>query len=142
MNTLFHALGLKAEIMKAIEALGFEEPSLLSAQLGLGVGDFLDRVLEALPPPEVESPSEVAHACGALRIDAFMPLAGFRERVDQIIELMHLCPTAPGVERIFVPGEIEHETERRRTMEGIPINAELQQELRALGDELDQRPPF
>jgi GTP-binding protein len=38
--------------------LGFEEPSLLSAQHGLGVGDFLDRVLEALPPPEVESPSE------------------------------------------------------------------------------------
>ena len=38
--------------------LGFEEPSLLSAQHGLGVGDFLDRVLEALPPPEVESPAE------------------------------------------------------------------------------------
>ena len=38
--------------------LGFEEPSLLSAQHGLGVGDFLDRVLEALPPPAVESPAE------------------------------------------------------------------------------------
>ena len=38
--------------------LGFEEPSLLSAQHGLGVGDFLDRVLEALPPPELESPAE------------------------------------------------------------------------------------
>ena len=38
--------------------LGFEEPSLLSAQHGLGVGDFLDRVLEALPPPEVESRAE------------------------------------------------------------------------------------
>jgi GTP-binding protein len=37
--------------------LGFEEPSLLSAQHGLGVGDFLDHVLEALPPPEVESPA-------------------------------------------------------------------------------------
>jgi GTP-binding protein len=38
--------------------LGFEEPSLLSAQHGLGVGDFLDRVLEALPPPELETPAE------------------------------------------------------------------------------------
>jgi GTPase len=38
--------------------LGFAEPSLLSAQHGLGVGDFLDRVLEALPPPELESPAE------------------------------------------------------------------------------------
>jgi GTPase len=34
--------------------LGFDEPSLLSAQHGIGIGDFLDRVLEALPPPEEE----------------------------------------------------------------------------------------
>jgi GTP-binding protein len=34
--------------------LGFDEPSLLSAQHGIGVGEFLDRVLEALPPPEPE----------------------------------------------------------------------------------------
>ena len=32
--------------------LGFEEPSLISAQHGLGVGDLLERVLEALPPGE------------------------------------------------------------------------------------------
>jgi GTP-binding protein len=38
--------------------LGFDDPSLVSAQHGIGVGDFLDRVLEALPPPELESPAE------------------------------------------------------------------------------------
>ncbi|MDQ2943762.1 MAG: ribosome biogenesis GTPase Der [Candidatus Dormibacteraeota bacterium] len=38
--------------------LGFAEPSLLSAQHGLGVGDFLDRVIEALPPPELETPAD------------------------------------------------------------------------------------
>jgi GTP-binding protein len=38
--------------------LGFAEPSLVSAQHGIGVGDFLDRVLEALPPPELETPAE------------------------------------------------------------------------------------
>jgi len=32
-----------------IMELGFDEPSLVSAQHGLGVGDFLDRVVEALP---------------------------------------------------------------------------------------------
>jgi GTPase len=30
--------------------LGFDEPWLISAQHGLGVGDFLDRVVSALPP--------------------------------------------------------------------------------------------
>src|SRR5216684_6581923 len=35
-----------------IMELGFEEPSLISAQHGLGIGDFLDRVVEALPDAE------------------------------------------------------------------------------------------
>src|SRR3981081_4574685 len=38
--------------------LGFAEPSLVSAHHGIGVGDFLDRVLEALPPPELPTPAE------------------------------------------------------------------------------------
>src|SRR6185503_18901728 len=67
---------------------------------------------------EIESPAQVAHTCAALRIDAFMPLAEFRERMDAIIQLMRSCPSAPGVQRIFVPGEIEFETEKRRSVEG------------------------
>jgi GTP-binding protein len=38
--------------------LGFDEPSLISAQHGLGVGDLLDRVLDALPPPDEEPRDE------------------------------------------------------------------------------------
>jgi LDH2 family malate/lactate/ureidoglycolate dehydrogenase len=91
---------------------------------------------------QLETPSQVAHTCAALRIDAFMPLAEFHQRMDEIIGLMRSCPTAPGVERIFVPGEIEYETERRRKTEGIPVNAELQKELTTLGAELGVTPPF
>ena len=42
-------------------SLGFDEPSLLSAQHGLGIGELLDRVAESLPPAE-EAPSEDATA--------------------------------------------------------------------------------
>jgi len=91
---------------------------------------------------QVASPAEVAHTCAALRVEAFMPVAQFRERMDAIIELMHSCPAAPGVSRIFVPGEIEHETEQRRSAEGIPLNGELQEELRMLAGELGLKPPF
>src|SRR3989442_12216521 len=41
-----------------ISELGFDEPALISAQHGLGVGELLDRVLESLPAPEPASPSE------------------------------------------------------------------------------------
>jgi hypothetical protein len=59
----------------------------------------------------------------ASSIDAFMPLAGFRRRVDEIIHLMRSCPAAPRRRAHLVPGEIEHETGQRQKTEGIPINA-------------------
>ena len=37
--------------------LGFDEPSLVSAQHGIGVGDLLDRVVDQLPPQE-ETPAD------------------------------------------------------------------------------------
>jgi len=38
--------------------LGFDEPSLISAQHGLGVGELLDRILDALPPADAEPPED------------------------------------------------------------------------------------
>jgi GTP-binding protein len=38
--------------------LGYDEPFLISAQHGLGVGDLLDRLVEALPPAEEISATE------------------------------------------------------------------------------------
>ena len=40
--------------------LGYDEPSLISAQHGVGVGDLLDRILEALPPAEPQAGDEQA----------------------------------------------------------------------------------
>jgi LDH2 family malate/lactate/ureidoglycolate dehydrogenase len=89
---------------------------------------------------EIEHPAQVAHTCAALRIEAFMPLAEFHQRMEEIVQLMRSCPIASGVERIFVPGEIEHEMERRRRVEGIPINAELREELRTLAAQFGVKP--
>ena len=91
---------------------------------------------------DIENPADVAQTCAALRIEAFMPLAEFCGRMEQMIEMMHSCPTAPGVERILVPGEIEHQTEQRRRADGIPINEELHKELLALGAELGVNSPL
>ncbi|HWN94139.1 MAG TPA: Ldh family oxidoreductase [Methylomirabilota bacterium] len=91
---------------------------------------------------QIDTPSQVAHTCAALRIDAFMPLDEFHQRVDETIGLMRSCPTAPGVERIFVPGEIEHDMEQRRRVDGIPINLALQTELATLAAELGVKASF
>ncbi len=85
---------------------------------------------------DLSVPTRSAHACAALRIDSFIPVSEFRQRVDEIIDMMHSCPRAAGVERIYVPGEIEHETEQRRKAQGIPLSGALRDELVALGAEL------
>src|SRR6266545_5189055 len=41
---------------------------------------------------DVGNPSQVAHACGALRVDAFMPCAEFCRRMEEMIQLLHSCP--------------------------------------------------
>jgi LDH2 family malate/lactate/ureidoglycolate dehydrogenase len=91
---------------------------------------------------DLHQPAQVAHTCGALRIDTFLANDEFCRRIDELIDLMHACPPALGTERIFVPGEIEHETEQRRRAEGIPINQALQAELAALAAELGVPSPF
>lgn len=90
----------------------------------------------------LDQPAHVAQTFAALRVEAFMPATEFQKRIEEMIELMHACPRAPGVERIFVPGEIEHETEQRRRRDGIPISAVLCQELNALGNDLGVKVPF
>lgn len=91
---------------------------------------------------DLDLPTHSAHTCAALRINAFTPLVEFRRRVDEIIDLMHSCPRSAGIERIYVPGEIEYETEQRRRVDGIPLNPALRNELGALGGELGVEPRF
>src|SRR5258705_6437123 len=72
----------------------------------LSGGGFSNRVQTLYQ--QIEVPSHVAHTCAAVRIGAFLPLAAFRQRMDEIIQLMHTCPMCPGIVRIFVPDEIEY----------------------------------
>jgi LDH2 family malate/lactate/ureidoglycolate dehydrogenase len=82
-------------------------------------------------------PTGTAHSFGALRVDCFIHPDEFKNRVDEMVELMRSCPRAPGVERIYVPGEIELETQRTREAQGIPVSPPLMEDLAALGRELE-----
>ena len=94
-----------------------------------------------LSVPEKESgPSTVGHFFGALRIDGFMPADEFKEKMDAMIKAHHELPKAPGVDRIYLAGEVEQETERQRR-QGIPLHpsvvASLQEIAKELGIEYD-----
>jgi LDH2 family malate/lactate/ureidoglycolate dehydrogenase len=89
---------------------------------------------------ELESPAGIAHTCAALRVDRFIPLPIFQQRIGEMVELLRSCPTAPGAERVYVPGELEHATAQLRRAEGIPIHRVLLDELNALAAELGVAP--
>jgi LDH2 family malate/lactate/ureidoglycolate dehydrogenase len=61
------------------------------------------------------------HFFMTIAVERFMPLDRFKARMDELIDQLHACPTAPGVERIYVPGEIEHAAQTARLREGIPL---------------------
>ena len=120
---------------------GYGLSLLIDVLTGVLVGGGFSTHVQTLYQ-NLDQPSNVAQTCAALRVDSFMPLAAFQERVDEIIDLMRSCPRAPGTDRIYVPGEIEYECEQRRRSDGIPINAALRVELAQLGADLGVEPPF
>jgi LDH2 family malate/lactate/ureidoglycolate dehydrogenase len=61
----------------------------------------------------------LGHFFMALNIDSLMPAAEFKARMDRFVQEIRAQPTMPGVERIYVPGELEHEAECRSRQEGI-----------------------
>ena len=81
-------------------------------------------------------PANLGSFFAAVSVDAFMEPSEFRARVDTALREIKACPRAPGIDRIYAPGEIEHETRLVRLREGVPLPPEVVPDLRALGDEL------
>jgi LDH2 family malate/lactate/ureidoglycolate dehydrogenase len=90
---------------------------ILSAVLsGASYGTELGNMTEG---PKV---GQDGHFFMALRVSAFVDITGFKQRVDQIVRQIRTSRLAPEVERIFVPGQLEAETEQGHLRAGIPLN--------------------
>ena len=72
------------------------------------------------------------HFFMVLDVKAFGDTGEFKTSVDKMIRDIKGLPTAEGVDRIYVPGEIEFDVETERSRAGIPVVADVQAELRAL----------
>ncbi len=70
----------------------------------------------------------------AVDISRFMPLKEFGERVDRLVAQVRASERAPGVERIYVPGEPEFLCKKERLAHGIPLSAAVRRELETLAE--------
>ena len=89
------------------------------------------------PMSDDSASQDVGHFFMALDIGHFMPLDAFRERMAHLIREHRGVPRGAGVERIYLPGEIEHDRRVQRLGAGIPLEPYVITALMALGKELD-----
>ena len=60
----------------------------------------------------------------AFRVEAFRPLDTFRREVSEFATWLNATPPAAGTERVYYPGQIEHERTRRHLERGVEIEKE------------------
>lgn len=76
------------------------------------------------------------HNAGFLAIDVntIAPRDEFLARVDKLIDEIHNAPKAAGVDRIYVPGEMEWERRRAALRDGIDLPPDVRAKLSELTD--------
>ncbi|WDZ78989.1 Ldh family oxidoreductase [Ensifer adhaerens] len=68
------------------------------------------------------------------KVDAFRPLAQFRQEVADLAHFLKDTKPSHGSDGVLYPGEIENRNERRRSQAGIEIEAATWQKLQALAE--------
>jgi len=85
---------------------------------------------------EGAEPARIAHSFMAIDLAAFTDVAAFKARMDGYIDEIKSSKKARGSEVIYLPGEPEHLRVQERTEKGIPLQAKVAEELRAIAKDL------
>ncbi|MBC7241193.1 MAG: Ldh family oxidoreductase [Anaerolineae bacterium] len=88
---------------------------------------------------DLEHPTSVGFVMQAVDISAFIPWEEFTARMRELVDIVRGSPRAPGVERIYLPGEIEWLKAQERRQAGVPVARSVLRELEALARELGVR---
>jgi len=76
------------------------------------------------------------HFFGAIDVSRFRPVQEFKTDLDNLLRDLKSTATENGQRRVYVAGEIEHETARERSAMGIPLHSSTLGHLKELGQQL------
>jgi LDH2 family malate/lactate/ureidoglycolate dehydrogenase len=82
------------------------------------------------------APNRGGHMVFAMRVDNFQPVDEFKAEMDRVIREIRDSERMEGVDRIWLPGEMEYERLCQRRKDGVPVAASTIQQLRQLAAEL------
>ncbi len=102
----------------------------MGAFKGFGLTIMVDILTGALSgfgtSAEIDAGLTAAHCFGAMRIDAFQPLATYKKRMERMIVAVKETPRRDGVDEILIPGEPEHALAEQRRADGrVPVHANV-----------------
>jgi uncharacterized oxidoreductase len=107
---------------------------------GYGLAMMIDAIAGGLSWAGCSSEAPTRGGSGylalAIKIESFIDVAEYKKEVQRLIDWVKSSPTMPGVERIYLPGEIEAERQRKHEAEGITIPESIWEELVATAAEL------
>ena len=87
---------------------------------------FLSGALPSMLNPS-QSGNDYRHYFAAYNIAAFTDLQIFKDNMDAMLQTLKNTPPAPGCQRVLYPGLLEHEEEKKRRVNGIPLHREVVQ---------------
>jgi LDH2 family malate/lactate/ureidoglycolate dehydrogenase len=96
--------------------------------------EFGGRVLSVMTNQERESGN--GNFMLVLKVDAFLPAAEFKARMDEELARLRALKPVKGVSEVIYPGYKEHFTETVRREQGIPLPAGAVEEARQIGERL------
>lgn len=81
---------------------------------------------------DMSRPSEVGHFILAINIESFIEKELFMKRLEALCNQIKESELLPGINKIFLPGEIEFREEQERMRNGVPIGGDVLKELEEL----------
>lgn len=103
---------------------------------GLGIAaDILCAVLSGGRYGEAQGERGGGQIVQAIDIEHFQPLSEFKARMDRMVDSLKSSKVKPGVQGIFVPGELEYQRRQDYTASGIPLDQPTREALRSAAEE-------
>ncbi|HSK96588.1 MAG TPA: Ldh family oxidoreductase [Euzebyales bacterium] len=86
---------------------------------------------------DTATPTDAGHGFIVLDIECFLDRSEFSERMRRLMDEMRAAEPAPGVERVLVPGELEHHNEQRALEQGLDLDPVIVAHLETVARDLD-----
>lgn len=96
---------------------------------GAGYGTHVNNIYG-----DLDKTQNVGHFFKIINIDNFMNINNFKNRLNQMVNEIKNVPAISEKNEIFLPGEIEYNTEQKRKEKGIPIDNKVYEDIKKVGE--------